>query len=100
MVIDIEKEYLSCGKKVEIFVRVTSRFFNRENQSKYGYVLKQIFKLKDRTVFLYSLQLSTIYRNFVHIVLRSTIICDQNEALIPWKNASLILEFGIFAYYY
>lgn len=43
MVIYIENEYMSWGeKKVEIFVRVTSTFFNPKNQTKYGYVLKKI----------------------------------------------------------
>ena len=39
MVIYIENKYMSCGeKKVETSIRVTSKFFNPENQRKYGYV--------------------------------------------------------------
>ena len=85
MVIYIEKEYMSCGeKKVEIFIRVTGKFFNPEDQSKYGYVLKKISVRQISTAFLCSLRLSTTLRNFVDIILKSTIIRDQNEASISF----------------
>lgn len=74
---------MSCrGKKVEIFTRVTSKFFNPENQSKYGYVLKKISLRQISTAFLCSLKLSTTLRDFVDIILRSTIILDQTESSI------------------
>lgn len=83
MVVYIENQYMPCSeKKVEILIRVTSKFFNPENQSKYSYVLKNISVRQISTAFLSSLKLSTTLRNFVDIILRSTIIRDQNEASI------------------
>ena len=54
MVIYIENEYMSCGekkKKAEIFIRVTSKFFNPENQGRYGYLLKKISVRQISTAF-------------------------------------------------
>ena len=69
--------------KVEIFIRVTSKFFSPEDQSKYSYVLKKISVRQISTAFLCSLKLSTTLRNIVDIILRSTIIIrDQNEVSI------------------